>query len=45
MTWGARNIRTGATYYRYEFDTATGRLSYDAEALHAEGTCAPATQL
>ena len=45
MAWGARNIRTGTTHYRYEFDAATGRLSYDAEALHAEGTCAPVTQL
>jgi len=45
MAWGARNARTGTTYYRYEFDAATGKLSYDTERLHAEGTCAPATQL
>lgn len=45
MAWGARNATTGTTYYRYEFDVATGKLSYDTERLHAEGTCAPATQL
>ena len=45
IVWGARNARTGATYYRYELDTAAGILSYDAERFHAEGTCAPSTQL
>ncbi len=45
VVWGARNARTGATYYRYELDTAAGILSYDAERFHAKGTCAPSTQL
>ena len=37
VAWGARNARTGTTYYRYELDTAAGTLSYDAERFHAEG--------
>jgi hypothetical protein len=45
VVWGVRNTRTGATYYRYELDTAADTLSYDAEQFHAEGTCAPSTQL
>ena len=41
VAWGARNARTGTTYYRYELDTAADTLSYDAEGgLHTEATCA-----
>ena len=42
VTWGARNLATGATYYHYALDTAANTLSYDAEGgLHTEATCAP----
>lgn len=40
VVWGARNARTAAIYYRYDMQTMTGRLTYQAAGIDAvAGRC------
>ena len=45
VSWGARNTRSGAPYYRYVLDASAEVLRYDADGVHAEKNCAPAESL
>lgn len=40
VIWGARNAHTASIYYRYEMQTTTGRLTYQAAGIYASaGRC------